>query len=109
MTIDLGEHRGAPLIAPSGDIDMDSSPDLRKVLMTLVKEKATPLLIDCTRVTYIDSSGIATFVEGLKHVMSYGGRLKLFGMPETIREVFSFSRLDRVFEIYGTIDDALGR
>jgi len=41
--------------------------------------------------------------------MSYGGRLKLFGMPETIREVFSFSRLDRVFEIYGTIDDALGR
>jgi len=56
MTIDLGEHRGAPLIAPSGDIDMDSSPDLRKVLMTLVKEKATPLLIDCTRVTYIDSS-----------------------------------------------------
>ncbi len=109
MTVHLAEHHGAPLISPSGDIDMDSSPELRKVLMTLAKKKATPILVDFSNVTYIDSSGIATFVEGLKNVKAYGGRLRLFGMAESIAEIFNFSRLDKVFEIYGNLDDAFSR
>jgi hypothetical protein len=39
--------------------------------------------------------------------MSYGGRLKLIGLLEGVREIFSFSKLDKVFEIYGTFEDAL--
>jgi anti-sigma B factor antagonist len=67
----------------------------------------TPLLIDLKEVSYIDSSGIATFVEGLKHMMSYGGRLKLIGLLEGVREIFGFSQLEKVFEIYLTIEDAV--
>jgi anti-sigma B factor antagonist len=109
MTVHIADHHGVPLITPSGEIDMDSSPDLRKALMTLAKQRTAILLVDFSGVSYIDSSGIATFVECLKSVMSYGGRLKLFSMTEGIKEIFSFSRLDKVFEIYGNIDDALSR
>jgi len=107
MTIEFVNYKGKKVIALSGDIDMYSSPDLRKELMALIKKKASSLLIDFTSVSYIDSSGIATFVESLKYMKSYGGRLRLFCLPGRIVEIFRFSKLDRVFEIYGSIDDAI--
>ncbi len=106
MEIEIVDYKGANVVVLSGDIDMYSSPILRKQLMLLIDKKVPLLLIDFKAVSYIDSSGIATFVEGLKGMMSYGGRLKLLGIPEGIMEIFNFSKLDRVFEIYGNIDDA---
>jgi|SRR3990172_6769913 len=106
MKIDIADHKGIKVFSLSGDIDMYSSPVLRKELMTFINKKVPVLLVDFREVSYIDSSGIATFVEGLKGMMSYGGKLKLLGIPDKIREIFNFSKLDRVFEIYGNIEDA---
>jgi anti-sigma B factor antagonist len=106
MKIEISDSKGIKVIALSGDIDMYSSPDLRKELLQLVHKRVSPLLVDFRGVSYIDSSGIATFVEGLKNMMTYGGKLRLIGIPEKIMEIFCFAKLDRVFEIYGTIDDA---
>jgi anti-anti-sigma regulatory factor len=38
---------------------------------------------------------------------AYGGRLQFFGMSPGIVEIFTFSKLDRVFEMYPTVDDAI--
>jgi anti-sigma B factor antagonist len=91
----------------SGEIDMYTSPELRKELMGLLQRKVSPLLVDFKEVSYIDSSGIATFVEGLKGIKTYGGRLKFFSIPDRIVEIFNFSKLDRVFEIYRNLDEAI--
>lgn len=107
MEIEIVIYKGIKIIELSGDIDMYTSPELRRELMGLVHRKVSPLLIDFKKVSYIDSSGIATFVEGLKGVKTYGGRLKFFSIPERIVEIFNFSKLDRVFEIYGTLDEAI--
>ncbi len=109
MKIDITSSNGLPVIAISGEIDMSSSPALRSHLLEFVQKKTPTLFIDFREVSYIDSSGIATFVEGLRGMMPYGGKLKFVGIPDKIGEIFSFSKLDRVFEIYGTIDDALNR
>lgn len=108
MIIDIVDYRGSQIITPSGDIDMYSSPALRSELMRLITKKAKVLHVDMRNVSYIDSSGIATFVEGLKNMRMYGGRLKLIGLSEGIMEIFRFSKLDNIFEIYGNIDDAVG-
>ena len=109
MDIEMKDYQGRKVLALSGDIDMYTSPALRKELMLLVSKRVSPLLIDLESVTYIDSSGIATFVEGLKGVMSFGGSLRLASIPPSIMEIFNFSKLDKVFEIYGNIEDALNR
>ena len=109
MNIEIGEYKGEIIIVLSGDIDMYSSPELRKELMGLVKKKIHTLCIDFNKVSYIDSSGIATFVEGLKGMKIYGGRLQFFNVPPRIMDIFNFSKLDKVFEIYGNIEDALNR
>lgn len=106
MKIEITDNKGIRVLALTGDIDMHTSPELRKELMVLVQKKETPLFIDFSGVSYIDSSGIATFVEGLKGMMAYGGKLKFVAIPERIMEIFSFAKLDKVFEIYGTMHDA---
>jgi anti-sigma B factor antagonist len=107
MNIEIIEYKKKKVIKISGDIDLYSSPELREALIALIKSKIPSLYINLNAVTYIDSSGIATFVEGLKCMKSYGGRLHFFEIPQGVMEIFRFSKLDRVFEIYGNIDDAI--
>jgi anti-sigma B factor antagonist len=107
MKIDITEYKGVKVVLPSGDIDMYSSPELRQALMGFIDNKDLSLFIDFKEVSYIDSSGIATLVEGLKTMKEYGGRLKLVRIPEGIMEIFRFSKLDNIFEIYGNIDNAI--
>jgi anti-sigma B factor antagonist len=107
MNIEIVDYRGKKVIELSGDIDMYSSPVLREELMGMVKRKIPFLYVDFKNVSYIDSSGIATFVEGLKGMKTYGGRLQFFDVPYGIMEIFRFSKLDKVFEIYGNINDAI--
>lgn len=106
MKIEVVENNGIKVIAVSGDIDMHTSPELRKELLRFVHSRVSPLIVDFKGVSYIDSSGIATFVESLKGMMSYGGKLKLISIPERIMEIFCFAKLDKVFEIHGDVHDA---
>ncbi|TAN39576.1 MAG: anti-sigma factor antagonist [Nitrospirae bacterium] len=109
MKIIITSNSGHDVLAISGEVDMDTSPELRTHLLEFIHKRTPLLLIDFREVSYIDSSGIATFVEGLKGMMVYGGKLKFVAIPEKIGEIFSFAKLDRVFEIYGSIEDALHR
>jgi anti-sigma B factor antagonist len=107
MKIESIDYKGKKILSITGDIDMYSSPELRDEMMGHIMKKTTALYIDLKSVTYIDSSGIATFVEGLKCMKLYGGKLRFCGIPNSILEIFRFSKLDRVFEIHGTVDDAI--
>ena len=107
MEIKITNREGARIIELSGDIDMYTSPELRTQLLSLIAQKTPIIMVDLASVTYIDSSGIATFVEGLKGMMPYSGRLKFFGIPARVKEIFNFSKLDKVFDMYGTVEDAV--
>ena len=85
----------------SGDIDLASSPELRKALLRELRELKMPrVVLNLEAVRYIDSSGVASLVEGLKASRDAGSRLILFGLNRTIREVLQLSRLLKIFEIY---------
>lgn len=92
----------------SGDIDLANSPAMRKVLLGEIKEKHTPkVLLNLKNVRYIDSSGIASLVEGLKASRDSGARLILYGLSSSVREVLELSRLQKIFEIYDSEEQAL--
>ncbi|HHL71449.1 MAG TPA: anti-sigma factor antagonist [Bacteroidetes bacterium] len=97
----------AVVVKITGDVDLYSSPEVRKTIIGLTKNKEKNILIDLSQVAYMDSSGVATLVEGLQQVGRYKGTLKLFGLDAAVREVFELSRLDKVFEIYTTEAEAL--
>jgi len=92
----------------SGDIDLANSPAMRKALLGEIKEKRTPrVFLNFKNVRYIDSSGIASLVEGLKASRDLGSRLILYGLNKTVREVMQLSRLQKIFEIYEDEEQAL--
>jgi len=91
-----------------GDIDLASSPEVRKVLLQELRVSRTPrVILNLKSVRYIDSSGVASLVEGLKASRDGGSRFMLFGLSPIAREVLQLSRLLRIFEIYETEEQAL--
>ena len=88
------------LLALEGEVDLHRAPELRAALAPLVAEKVPRLLIDLTKVRYIDSSGLAVFIETLQRVMAYGGSFALFGLSDSVRTIFHVACLDQVFRIF---------
>jgi anti-sigma B factor antagonist len=84
----------------SGDIDLSTSPELRKPLLRELRELRTPrVILNLKAVRYIDSSGVASLVEGLKASRDVGSRFIMFGLNTTVREVLQLSKLVKIFEI----------
>ena len=90
-----------------GDLDFHSSPELRNELAKLVDRQAAKILIDLKKVNYIDSSGLATFVELFQKTKRYSGKLALFNLNPGVRSVFEIAKLDTIFKLAGTEKEAL--
>ena len=92
----------------AGDIDLSTSPELRKALLRELRELHIPrVVLNLKAVRYIDSSGVASLVEGLKASRDVGARLILFGLNTTVREVLQLSRLLKIFETYESEEQAV--
>src|SRR5439155_17876887 len=102
----LRQHR--PNVLPlEGDIDLHVSPVVTEALNAMIKKKPERIVIDLSRVTYIDSAGVAALILAMQEVEAYGGKFFLSGLQETIRLIFETSRLDRTFRIFPDVDAAL--
>lgn len=92
----------------SGDIDMSNSPEVRNALLAELRgSKASRVVLNLTEVVYMDSSGVASLVEGLKASRESGSRFVLFGLSPSAREVLKISRLLKLFEIYDDEEQAM--
>ncbi len=108
MQISVRRIDKTAIVEVVGDIDLSSSPEVRKMLLRELRENRTPrVILNLEEVKYIDSSGVASLVEGLKASRDLGSRLLLFGLSPIAREVLQLSRLLRVFEIYQNEQQAL--
>ena len=92
----------------SGDIDFASSPKVRDSVLREIRESRTPrVVVNLSQVRYMDSSGVASLVEGLKASRDLGSRFILVGLSTSTRDVLQLSRLIKVFEVYDTEEQAL--
>jgi len=107
LHIETRTRENAHIIDIKGDVDLYSSPQMRKCIFKTIKQHhPANLIVELSRVTYMDSSGIATLVEGLQLSDEYHTRLKLVGPSQAVLEVFQLSRLEGAFTMYTTEDDA---
>jgi anti-sigma B factor antagonist len=90
-----------------GEIDLQVSPDIASKLNELITDRPPRLVIDLSRVTYIDSSGLAVLVNAMQNVEDYGGLFALAGAQQSVRAIFESARLDQVFLSYPHVDAAL--
>jgi len=108
MKHQVKEEQGGIVVALKGDIDLQSSPAARMVLLDAVG-RGRPIFVDLSDVTYIDSSGIASLVEALQDARKRGSRFALVSVSEAVHRVLQLARLDKVFAIHASLADALYR
>jgi anti-sigma B factor antagonist len=106
MKHEVIRKQGASIVVLKGDVDLESSPAAREILLKSV-DGAGRVLVDLSTVTYIDSSGVASLVEALQAAKRSGGKFALVAASDPTRRVLELARLDKVFTMYATVDEAL--
>lgn len=90
-----------------GEIDINTSPQIKKAFDKLVKDKQKKVIINLEKVNYIDSSGLATLVEALKNFRSYDGKLKLTSLSGKVKSLFEITKLEKLFDIVDREEEAI--
>ena len=106
MKHEIREEQGALVVAFNGDIDLQSSPEARQVLLEAVG-KNMPILVDLSGVGYIDSSGVASLVESFQTARKGAQNLVLVSVSDGAKRVLQLARLDKVFTICDSLDDGI--
>ena len=99
VTIEKTTSGDAIRIAVRGEVDLYSSPQLRTALLDAVPAAGSGVEVDLSGVDYIDSSGVATLVEGLKSARENNKKFILVEPSASVRQVLELARLDSIFEV----------
>ncbi len=97
-----------PNVLPlEGEIDLHVSPRIADSLRKMIATQPPQVVVDLSKVSYIDSSGLAVLIEGMQNVNGYGGKFSLAGLQATVLPIFEIARLDQVFKIFPDVATAL--
>ncbi len=99
MEIKSTNEDGIITVLPEGDVDMHSSPLLRAELKKYYNNDTKAILIDLSKVPYMDSSGIASLVECLQWEKANGKKMVLYGINERVLGIFEMAKLHTLFTI----------
>lgn len=97
---------GDALVRLAGEVDRNTSPDLRTRLHELLRQRPARMIVDLARVSYMDSSGVGTMVEIKRLVERQAGRLILAALQPRVRSVFEITQLDKFFTLVSAVDEA---
>jgi len=104
MKYPVTQHLNYAVLSLCGEIDLKESPGAREQILSCISKKNN-LLVDLSAVDYIDSSGVASLVEGLQTARANDLEFSLLGVSESAMRVLQLSRLDSVFNIYDSLED----
>jgi anti-sigma B factor antagonist len=88
-------------------LNAHTAPSLKQRISSIIDAGNNSLILDLTKVEFIDSSGLAALVSGLKKAHAENGTLAVAGARPNVLEVFKLTLLDRVFNIYPDVNSAV--
>ncbi len=98
LTIETAKDGEYYRVTAKGDIDLYSSPELRSAILKAIKRKEG-VAIDLSGVGYMDSSGVATLVEGLKSCAANHQEFVIERPSDAVVKVLQLARLDTLFKL----------
>lgn len=93
------------VVSVHGEVDYHSSPLLRQQIMELLGQ-GRRLIVDMSAVSFVDSSGIASLVEGLQYARGRQLSFALAGVQDGPMRVLHLTRLDTVFDLHASAEAA---
>jgi anti-sigma B factor antagonist len=102
MSYTVQQDSGYDIVCLTGDIDLSCSPQARRTILACLS-RGHHTLVDLSGVSYIDSSGVASLVEGFQAARKHALRFGLLGVSDAAMSVLALARLDTVFPIHADL------
>ncbi len=107
LNMDFLEEDEKLVIIVKGDIDAYHSADFKKAVREKMGEfSGTKVVLDLSNVSYIDSAGLGSLVAMLKDARNSGKSFLLASLKPNVKRIFEMTRLDKVFRIVDTPEEA---
>lgn len=108
MKISSRQRGGVTILEPQGKITIGvGDVALRNAVQEALGAGSKHILIDLSKVTTIDSSGIGELVATFTTVTNRGGKLKLVHLPPKVQDIMQVTQLITVFEVFDNEDEAV--
>lgn len=101
------QNDGVAILKVEGQLIVGNRQELKGLVQEGLDRGERKFVIDCTQTGYIDSSGLGALVSLSKKVREQGGELRIAGLNEDLRALFELTKLDTLFHISPTADEAL--
>jgi anti-sigma B factor antagonist len=85
-----------PTVAISGEIDIQSGPQLRDQLLSIIRRHGTRLALDLSGVTFIDCTGINVLLATRRRAQLEGGSLRVLRASPRVQRIFALTRVEAV-------------
>lgn len=102
------EKSGVVVVGVDGQLIVGNRHELKQKVLDALEQGDAKFVIDFSNTGYIDSSGLGVLVSLAKKVRDAGGDLKLAGLNEDLRTLFELTKLDSLFTLAATADEAVG-
>ena len=100
FSVETARSVSSVVVYVTGELDAATAPTLRQVLQDLIDEQETPaLVVEVSRMTVLDSSGLRVLVEAALRAARRGGKLALEGVSSSISRVLEISGANRFFDV----------
>lgn len=108
MNFEVKRVDDVTVIDVEGQLIVGNRQELKQKVLQELESGGRKFLIDFSNTGYIDSSGLGVLVSLSKKIREQGGELRLANLNEDLRTLFELTKLDTLFQISATRDEALG-
>jgi anti-sigma B factor antagonist len=108
MELSVATRLVAPyaVVEVGGEVDVYTAPRLRDRLNEVVGSGQTNIVVDLTRVDFLDSTGLGVLVGAVRRLQRANGSLVLVCPQEGLLKIFRIAGLESVFQIFGSVAEA---
>jgi len=108
MKVSIKETANAVIIELKGEMMLGyEANDFHEAIQNTIEKGKKTIVIDMCEVKFISSWGIGILMYGYTTATNGGGAFKLACVPENIKETFSKIKVDKIFQQYDTVEEAL--
>ncbi len=95
------------LVIVEGQLVVANRQEFKQAILDAMEQGARLVVVDFSGSPYIDSSGLGALVSLSRRLRDAGGDLRLVGLNDDLRSLFELTRLDQLFPLFATRDDAV--
>ncbi len=109
MNLNISSSDGFTVVGVVGRIDTTNAAEFERKMTALTEGGSAKVILDCTGLNYISSSGLRVFLVIQKSMLAGGGQFRLCCLQPGIREIFDISGFSAIFSVYSDLASAVKR